>query len=185
MQLYLLKYQKSYPALIDTLLRSICVDDVIYGANSDDEAYQFHVLSKKIFAEGGFKLQKFFITSALQSRIAANGQGADCNHVNCSDTAPHIPGDYSLVLVHQWSKFWANDTFEFDITDITRFLHELKFTKLNTFRVASRFYDLLGLLSLVAITLKIFFQGLCKFWDDLSWSWSGKGWCPSFMTLLC
>lgn len=48
---HFLKYQKSYPAIVDTLLRSIYVDDVTYGADSNEEAYQLHVLSKQIFAQ--------------------------------------------------------------------------------------------------------------------------------------
>ena len=45
-----------YPTLVDTLLHSMCVDDVTCGADSEDEAYQLYINSTKLFAEGGFNL---------------------------------------------------------------------------------------------------------------------------------
>ena len=67
---HLEKYRKSHPRLVDTLLKSIYVDDVTYGANTEEDAYQLYTLSKKVFAEGGFNLRKFVTSSAnLRQRI--------------------------------------------------------------------------------------------------------------------
>jgi len=99
---HLLKYHSSHPALIDTLLQSIYVDDVTCGADSEEEAYQLYVQSKKIFAKGGFNLHKFITNSAtLQSRIEASDQAAgiqSCNTV--VERTPHTPVGSSLVIVH-------------------------------------------------------------------------------------
>ena len=62
---HLEKYLNRYPDLINTLLRSIYVDDVTYGADGESEAYQLYTLSKKVFAEGGFNLKKF-VTSYVR-----------------------------------------------------------------------------------------------------------------------
>ena len=99
---HLLRYHSSHPALIDTLLQSIYVDDVTCGADSEEEAYQLYVQSKKIFAKGGFNLHKFITNSAtLQSRIEASDQAAgiqSCNTV--VERTPHTPVGSSLVIVH-------------------------------------------------------------------------------------
>jgi len=39
---HLMTYQKSYPTLVDTLLRSIYVDNATYGADNEEEAYQLY-----------------------------------------------------------------------------------------------------------------------------------------------
>ena len=49
---HLKKYLNRYPDLINTLLWSIYVDSVTYGADGESEAYQLYTLSKKVFAEG-------------------------------------------------------------------------------------------------------------------------------------
>ena len=60
---------------MNTLMKSIYVDDVTYGADGEDEAYELYVLSKKVFADGGFNLRKFVTNSPiLQQRIATDEQ---------------------------------------------------------------------------------------------------------------
>ena len=121
----------------------------MYGADSDEEAYQLHTLFKKIFAEGGFNLHKFVTNSAsLQCRIDAYDQKTG-NNVHHDDTIIEedstytggiLPGGCTLggqkVLGVSWSP--TSDTLEFDITDIAKSLHELKPTKRNIVGVASR-----------------------------------------------
>ena len=189
---HLLTYQNSHPALVDTLSRSIYVDDVTYGADSDDAAYELHTVSRKIFAEGGFNLRKFVTSSAsLQHRIDANSPEAGSN-IASSNTVVEEDATYTdgllagscatgdqKVLGVRWNP--SSDNLEFDLTNIARSLHELKPTKRNIVGVASQIYDPLGFLSPVVITLKIFFQELCRFkigWDgplpqELELKWKG------------
>ena len=49
---HLNKYRNRYPDLVDTLMHSIYVDDVTFGANAEDEAYQLFSVSTRLFAEG-------------------------------------------------------------------------------------------------------------------------------------
>jgi len=72
---HLQKYCSEYPALVNTLMKSIYVDDVTYGADGEDNAYTLYSLSKKVFADGGFNLQQFVTNSPiLQQRIASDEQ---------------------------------------------------------------------------------------------------------------
>jgi len=147
---HLLKYHKSYPALVDTLLQFKHVDDVTYGADSDNKAYQLYLVSKKVFAEAGFNLCTFITNSTtLQSRIAANDQGAGYNHTDCSNAVVEEDSTYTSGLLTGGSTSggqkvlgisWhpPSNTFEFDIA---RSLHALQPTKSNIVGVASRFYD--------------------------------------------
>ena len=72
---HLEKYRNENPDLVNTLMKSIYVDDVTYGADGEDEAYKLYVLSKKVFAEGGFNLRKFVTNSlTLHQRMAFHEQ---------------------------------------------------------------------------------------------------------------
>ena len=79
---HLKKYQNRYPDLVNTLMRSIYVDDITYGAEGESEAYQLYTLSKGIFAKGGFDLRKFVTsTQNLHQRIAADEHRMEKNHL--------------------------------------------------------------------------------------------------------
>ena len=176
---HLEKYCDDYPDLVNTLMRSIYVDDVTYGADGEDEAYKLHVLSKKVFADGGFNLRKFVTNSPiLRQRVAYNEQELSTDAHSKSSiieedttyTSNLLAGSVSggqKVLGVGWNP--VNDVLEFDIREIANSLHTLKTTKRNMVSFASRFYDPLGFLSPVIIMLKVFFQELCKLkldWDD-------------------
>ena len=64
------KFSSSHPKLAQGLLQSIYVDDIVYGADSEEYAYDLFCESKKILKEGGFNLRKFTTNSQqLQERI--------------------------------------------------------------------------------------------------------------------
>ena len=179
---HLKKYQNRYPDLVNTLMRSIYVDDVTYGAEGENEAYQLYTLSKGIFAEGGFNLRKFVTSSpSLRQRIAADEHRSEKKHA-VFDTNSNVveddmtytsgllkgsvPGDQKVLGV-SWNS--VSDVLEFDIRGVAQSLQTLEPTKRNIIGFASKFYDPLGFLSPVIITLKTFFQELCKSkldWDD-------------------
>ena len=181
-QHHLEKYQNKYPNLVNTLLRSIYVDDVTYGADGESEAYQLYTLSKKIFTEGGFNLRKFVTSSpSLRQRIATDEQISDQNQPTFGTSSSVSEEDMTYtsgllegsgpggqkVLGVSWNP--VSDVLEFDIRTLAQSLQTMKPTKRNIIGFASRFYDPLGFLSPVIITLKVFFQELCKAkleWDD-------------------
>ena len=52
------------------MLQSTYVDDIITGASSEDEAFDFYIQAKDILHRGGFNLRKFLTNSQqLQLRI--------------------------------------------------------------------------------------------------------------------
>lgn len=58
------------PDTVARISRSIYVDDVAYGADSEDQAYQLYHESKSLLMSGGFNLRKFVTNSTpLQRKI--------------------------------------------------------------------------------------------------------------------
>jgi len=52
-----------HPELVDTLQKSIYVDEMTWGADGEEEAYQLYALSKKVFSDGGFNFRMFLTNS--------------------------------------------------------------------------------------------------------------------------
>ena len=56
--------------VIDRLLHSTYVDDIVSGANTKEEAFNLYAVAKAIFLKGGFNLRKFLTNSKnLQRQI--------------------------------------------------------------------------------------------------------------------
>ena len=78
----------------------------------------------------------------------------------------NVPGDQKVLGV-SWNP--VSDMLESDIREVAKSLQTLEPTKRNIIGFTSKFYDPLGFLSQVIITLKVFFQELCKLkldWDE-------------------
>ena len=61
------RFSSSHPELVKELLRSIYVDDVVFGADDEDSTYELYTNSKGILRSASFNLRKFSL--ALQERI--------------------------------------------------------------------------------------------------------------------
>ena len=67
------RYEEDDPEFVKTFLRSIYVDDLSTGGDTEEEAYQMYIKSKLRLAEGGFNLRKFVTNSTdLRNRIEEN-----------------------------------------------------------------------------------------------------------------
>jgi len=54
----------------ETILQSIYVDDVVFGADDEESAYKLYLKSKEILRNGSFNLRKFATSCpSLQDRI--------------------------------------------------------------------------------------------------------------------
>ena len=62
---HLESFIESHRALVDKLLRSFYVDDLVTGADTEEEAFLLYSDAKALMKEGGFNLCKF--TSSSQS----------------------------------------------------------------------------------------------------------------------
>ena len=71
LQHHLEKYITSHPKTVNKLTASLYVDDVITGANEEEEAYQLYFESKCIFKEGSFNFRKF-VPNACSRRLMSS-----------------------------------------------------------------------------------------------------------------
>lgn len=58
------RYEEDDPEFVETFLRSMYVDDLSTGGDTDEKAYQLYIKSKLRLAEGGFNLRNFLTNSA-------------------------------------------------------------------------------------------------------------------------
>ena len=56
---HLESFQGTNKTVVEKLLKSTYVDDIILGADTIEEAFKLYVQAKEIFCKGGFNLRKF------------------------------------------------------------------------------------------------------------------------------
>ena len=151
---HLERFLDTNEAVVKRLLQSTYVDDIICGANSVDESFELYTQSKEIFRQGGFNLRKFLSNSqALQARI------------NAAEQSPDSQKEEVKVLGVTWNP--PNDSFVFDLSELSTAAENLQPTKRNLVSLIGRFYDPLGFLAPVTIKFKMLFQRLCP--SRLDW----------------
>ena len=52
-------YEDQHPEMVNTIRSSLYVDDLVSGAQDDDEAFTIYKSARKIMAAGGFNLRKW------------------------------------------------------------------------------------------------------------------------------
>jgi len=136
---HLQKYYEEHPGLVQTLMKSIYVDDISFGAEGEDKAYNLYVLSKKVFADSGFNLRKFITNSPIiRQQIAleeqklstdihpSSGVMEEDSTYTSNLLAGSTPGSQKVLGV-SWDS--VNDVLEFDLRTIATSLHTLKPTQ--------------------------------------------------------
>ena len=69
-------YKEEDPEFVEAFLRSIYMDDLSSGGDTDEETYELYIKSKVRLAEGGFNLRKFVTNSPeLRKQIEDNESG--------------------------------------------------------------------------------------------------------------
>ena len=178
------KYQISHPELVKVLMQSIYVDDVVFGADTEEDARALYASSKELLRYGSFNLRKFVTNSpSLQKLIDANEATSssersaktnnDCVEVVESDETyveSILPISYSCpdeqkVLGVHWNV--SCDQLVFNLDGIAETATHLDPTKRNVISLIGKFYDPLGFLSPVTIRFKTLMQELCK--TNLGW----------------
>ena len=175
---HLKQYSSTDPDLVDRLRRSIYVDDIVSGAEGEEQAYQMFVRSKEILREGGFNLRKFCSNSTpLQTRVDSDCDSAQQSQSNGDSEETYTsltlgPGQslhpgQDKVLGVKWDV--SPDQLMVNLDDIALAAQTLVPTKRNVVSLVGKFYDPLGILAPVVIRFKIFFQELCEAkleWDE-------------------
>ena len=175
---HLEKHRQEKEELVQKLLHSTYVDDIISGGHTEDEAFELYMESKKIFREGGFNLRKFKTNSkCLQERIDIQERpNSDSSPLQDEPTysettlgASQPPTiEEHKVLGILWNP--ESDQLIFDVTGLAKVATDLHPTKRNIVSLIGKFYDPIGFLSAVIIKFKILFQKLCQCktdWDDV------------------
>ena len=165
------KYRTSHPELVNILTESTYVDDVIFGADTEAEAYDLYRSSKEVMSHGQFNLRKFVTnTPSLQSSI--NAQENDLSKTSPLGTentgAETIyPSSQQKVLGVTWDL--VDDQLILSLESFVETASLLIPTKRNIVSLVGQIFDPLGFLSPVTVRLKILLQELCKIkigWDQ-------------------
>ena len=163
------------PELFRLLTQSIYVDNVICGAENDEDAFQFFQQSKQVMREGGFNLRKFLTNSIpLQGRInvvegttSMDFEEETYTTATLGSSQQTLAGEVKVLGV-RWDRY--KDQLVFDVHHIVQAVECLEPTKRRIMSTVSAIYDPIGILSPFVVRLKMFFQELCNSklgWDDL------------------
>ena len=159
---HLERFLNSDEATMKRLLQPTYVDDIISGAESEEEAFELYTQAKEIFRQGGFNLRKFQSNSqSLQNKIDFAERLPDPDPSTASTPAKQEV----KVLSVTWNPH--NDFLVFDLSDLSSMAGSLQPTKRNVVSLIGRFYDPLGFLAPISIKYKILFQKLCQ--AELDW----------------
>lgn len=182
---HLERYAATHPDTIRRLLESTYVDDIVTGADTEDDAFELYSQSKGIFCDGAFNLRKFVsnseqllqrINRAEQPRAPGGSHAVADDNTNCLDESyvgatlgdSHALGiEEQKVLGVRWRP--GDDRLVFDVSAIVQLASTSEPTKRKVISIVGRFYDPLGFLAPVTIRFKIFFQKLCDRkigWDE-------------------
>ena len=160
------KYSLSHPLLVPKLLRSTYMDDIVFGASDEENAYELYLESRKMFKDGGFNLCKFVSNSAqLQERMDNEEKGLNAEKQELGDTSDETYTKATLgsmqkvrsgeqkVLGVRWDV--ATDHIVFSLTDIAQQAREMEPTKRHIVSVVGRFYDPIGFLTPITIQFSV------------------------------
>lgn len=167
---------KSHKAIVERILQSIYVDDIVSGADSEDEAFELYAQAKELFRRGGFNLRKFLTSSKeLQQRIdqaeeipkqaASPDPSTDTYAQTVLGTQSPKGPDECKILGILWNP--SSDCLVFDISELAQVAANLLPTKRNLVSLIGKFYDPLGFLTPVTVRFKILFQKMCR--DKIDW----------------
>ena len=149
------KYKDVDPEFVLRVLNSFFVDDFTGGEFSFESAFEFYKKLKLRYLEGNFNLRKWRTNSSqLREILMENG-----------DLASMSDESFRKHLGVLWNDL--NDLLAFDFTMIIEEAHSGTPTKRLVLRLIALFYDPLGLIQPIIITLKVFFQNVCK--EKLTW----------------
>ena len=154
---HLNKYKDKYPLTVSKLLEAFYVDDMLTGAETEEEAVQLVEEGDLIMKEANMELTKWNTNSSYLFDIIKT-LNADL---------PSKETSFKLLGL-MWNK--NSDEFTYDPEDIIKLTETLKPTKRTVLKIVSKVYDPLGPLSPFLITAKVLLQRLSKLklaWDEL------------------
>ena len=136
MRYHIESYEKEKPELVEKLLHSVYVDDVVCGTESAEKSIAMFDQFRAMLATGGFNLRKF---------VSAGCQTTDA-------------GGEQKVLGVTWRV--SSDELSIDLSSIAEKASVPRPTKRHVVSVTSQIYDPIGIVSPVTIRFKMFLQQL-------------------------
>ena len=139
-----------------------------------ESTYELYLKSKLRLAEAGFKLRKIVTNSdELRCQVNTNEQTAEKQDTAVSveeedqsyardslgTKSDEMEGRHKILGV-QWD--FTQDTFTFNIGDVSHYMEDSEPTKRNVVSMTARFFDPLSVVSPVMVLFKMFFQHLCE-----------------------
>ena len=163
------------PELIEKLLQSFYVDDIVSGSSDEDAAYQLYEVSKDTLKEGEFNLRKFRSSSArlmmgIDQREATTPPSStqpskiDEMYAHATLGNHHDHSGERKVLDVQWDI--STDEIVVGLEEVAALASGLEPIKRSIVGLVGRIY---GPLTPVVVLLKIYFQELCRAkrdWDE-------------------
>lgn len=169
----------TYGDLIEKVLRSIYVDDIVTGSQSEEQAYKLYTCTKNLLKTGAFNIRKFTTNSStLQARVGTE----ELVHLSDSSPTSRAAETFSQVTLGRaqglregeqkvlgvnWSI--SSDQIIFSLDELAERARRLEPTKRNVISLIGKFYDPLGFLAPIVVSYKVFMQSLCEAkigWDD-------------------
>ena len=123
------------------------------------KAFELYKKLKIRYLEGQFNLRKWRTNNPVLRKLIKN-----CENVS-SDSNFNNNAKKHLGLI--WDDLC--DILQFDFTEICNHAEKLTATKRNVLKILASFYDPLGLIQPIIISLKVLFQKICKStsdWDE-------------------
>lgn len=169
-------HAEAHSDLVLKVLRSIYVDDVVTGSQSEEQAYQLYTGAKALLKTAAFNLRKFSSnSSSLQARIDAEEFGGAPEVIESPETFSQatLGGNQGLsngeqkVLGVPWNVF--SDQIVFTLNELADQARALEPTKRNVISLIGKFYDPLGFIAPIVVRFKVFMQALCGAkigWDE-------------------
>ena len=142
---------------MESLSHSTYVDDIVAGADSEDDAFRLYTESKEVLSHGSFNLRKFLSNSPqLQNRIdereatlsprdPAKGPIRSSEESFAEVTLPADPTSHPgkhKVLGVRWDV--QEDQLVFDLRSLAERATDLQTTKRNVVSLIGQIYDPLG-----------------------------------------
>ena len=157
------KFKAIDQPFVEKFHRSIYVDDLTAGSHDVESAFEFYLKSKLRLAEASFNLRKFDTNSPeLRQRISESEQTHQENDQEVSGKVQTPLCDQCWesaerqVLGVRWNVI--DDQLIFYISDVCQLMKETQPTKRNAVSLATRFFDLLGVISPITVRFKLLFQ---------------------------
>lgn len=179
LQHHIRKFEAEDPSFVHTLLSSLYVDDVSFGASSEEEAFQLFSKAKTRLAAAQFNLRKFITNShLLQEQVDSHEEESPSPSTIQDDqtfakASLGIKGEKSKgekeskILGVTWRR--SEDTLVVSTDKLEESLEEKSPTKRLVVAIAASIFDPLGVMAPSTVLWKMLFQAICKTgatWDQ-------------------